>query len=137
MGSVSTHQIVNGANLAILKDKFIHNFRRSSDQSETLPFQVSFNTTQTQIDSMSKKLARFVESKPKDYWQGNLNIVEIELNNRIKLEFSLTYVGNWQDGCSKALRKTSFLLKLRDILHEEKIEYTLCLQPVALIKETL
>ncbi|ORX91278.1 hypothetical protein K493DRAFT_355787 [Basidiobolus meristosporus CBS 931.73] len=115
----------------VMCTKFIHNIRRSSNQSETIELEIDFYTPKAKIVELESRINAFLQANSRDYIPGiKVHIAEMTRTNLMKLYFFMEYKGNWQDGGRRWERRTRFMFALQENIIEVGIKYYLPPQPV-------
>ncbi|KAK9761532.1 hypothetical protein K7432_013499 [Basidiobolus ranarum] len=121
----------------VMCTKFIHNIRRSSNQSETIELEIDFYTPKSKIMELEERINRFLHANSRDYNPSiKVHIAEMTRTNLMKLYFFMEYKGNWQDGGRRWERRTRFMFALQESIIEIGIKYYLPTQPVHLHNTT-
>ncbi|KAI8927932.1 Mechanosensitive ion channel-domain-containing protein [Entophlyctis helioformis] len=126
-------QKVYAPNAALIQ-KFIHNIRRSGDQSESIEVHMDFHTPEETIHELQARMLAFVKSQSRDYNPAcDLSIAEFDNLNRLKCNIGIKYKGNWQDGGKRWARRNAFMYALKRHLDELGVRYEAVTLPVRVL----
>ncbi|KAJ9062333.1 hypothetical protein DSO57_1011907 [Entomophthora muscae] len=116
----------------ILITKIIYNARRSEKQVDTIDFLISYDTPKEKIVMLKEHIDNYVKEVESREFTLNppLVIDSLEDSNKMKMFILLEHKFNWQDNTKRNIRKTRFLMKLRDICTELSLSYDLPIQKV-------
>ncbi|ORX96880.1 hypothetical protein K493DRAFT_216766 [Basidiobolus meristosporus CBS 931.73] len=115
----------------VMCTKFIHNIRRSGNQSETIELGIDFYTPKAKVMELEQKINDFLQANSRDYHPSiNIHIADMTKTNMMKLYIFLEFKGNWQDGGRRWERRTRFLFALQESIIAVGIKYYLPPQPL-------
>ncbi|KAI9204583.1 Mechanosensitive ion channel-domain-containing protein [Polychytrium aggregatum] len=118
---------------SILIGKPIINYRRSPDQWEGITFQVDFNTSETQLRELARRIEEFTKSKPREWMPGcSVSVISINDMTGMTVCLGMTHKGNWQDCGRRWTRRTEIYFEVQRTLQDMKIKYTLPARPILL-----
>lgn len=116
----------------ILITKVIYNARRSERQVDVIEFQLSYDTPKEKLVELKESINHYLNEQESREFSGNplLAIKAIEDCNQLKLFLSLEHKSNWQNNTQRLIRKTRFMLALRDLCVRLGLSYSLPVQRV-------
>jgi len=102
---------------AVLATKFIHNVRRSGNQTDQLLINVDPLTSRDKLQRFRDHLHQMIEKEGRDF-TGKFEIVVDEMVDmqRMTLRVVVEHRSNWQDGPRKRMRTSKLYLAIRDAL---------------------
>ncbi|TPX37040.1 hypothetical protein SmJEL517_g00848 [Synchytrium microbalum] len=107
----------------LLLGKFIYNIRRSGAQSESVTLHLDGDTTESQLQELKDRLNDFAQNSSRDF-SGNIipTISQINAGNELVISIGITHKANWSNFGNKVVRTNRFMIELRKILKDLKIE---------------
>jgi len=107
---------------AVLNTAYIQNIRRSSQMSESFPFDVDYGTTFEQLESLRDKMLAFLQHERRDYLPSfDVVVVDFPSQEKMSLTADIKYKSNWQQGPLKAKRRNKWICALKTALADVKI----------------
>ncbi|KAI0225272.1 hypothetical protein L0F63_002908 [Massospora cicadina] len=109
-----------------------HNARRSERQVDVIEFQLGYDTCKEKLVELKESINRYIDLEESREFSSNplLAVKAIEDCNQLKLFLSLEHKSNWQNNTQRVIRKTRFLVALRDICLRLGLSYSLPVQKV-------
>jgi len=106
----------------VLNTTYIQNIRRSSQMSESFPFDVDYGTTFEQLEALRDKMLIFLKTERRDYLPSfDVVVVDFPGQEKMSLTADIKYKSNWQQGPLKAKRRNKWICALKAALADVKI----------------
>jgi len=106
----------------ILNGKFLINFRRSPEMSEPFTFDVAYDTSFEQIESLRGRMIAFLSNERRDFVAVfDVTVMDIPDQEKMSLKVDIKYKSNAQQGSLKSKRKNKWICALKAALADIKI----------------